>query len=241
MAKPRELYSGAAPQAMSMMGMGIADAYANAGRLEGQGYAALGQGIGEGLKAAGQYIKEVKEIEKQNKSYENLLKNDIGRKFLGVSSEDADQYLAMLKDEKPSVKNKLLGSLFDDAMKARMINRELEGKKMLQTSEFDLRKDLQEKELAQKEYLQKLQIEAQLQLPYEQGRARSIYPETKGTPMPAMSLDPFAGIGGGASAQPSPTSTMPPAVEPPRRRPYNPFAVSNPFTGTQPFGLGVTR
>lgn len=142
MAKPRELYSGAAPQAMSLMGMGIADAYANAGRLEGQGYAALGQGIGEGLKAAGQYIKEVKEIEKQNKSYENLLKNDIGRKFLGVSPEDADQYLAMIKDEKPSVKNKLLGSFFDDAMKAKIAQREQTGKKELiqESGRVDMRK-----------------------------------------------------------------------------------------------------
>lgn len=132
MAKPRELYSGAAPQAMSMMGMGIADAYANAGRIEGQGYMALGQGIGEGLKAAGQYIKQVKEIEKQNKSYENLLKNDVGRKFLGVSPEDADQYLAMLKDEKPSVKNKLLSQFFDQSVKAKMFGMEQSGKQKLQ-------------------------------------------------------------------------------------------------------------
>ena len=41
MARPRELYSGAAPQAMSMMGAGIADAYANAGRIEGQGMTAI--------------------------------------------------------------------------------------------------------------------------------------------------------------------------------------------------------
>lgn len=52
MAKPRELYSGAAPQAMSMMGQGIADAYANVGRIQGQGYAALGQGIAQGITSA---------------------------------------------------------------------------------------------------------------------------------------------------------------------------------------------
>ena len=56
MARPRELYSGAAPQAMSMMGQGIADAYANAGRIEGQGMAAMGQGIAQGLTSAASSI-----------------------------------------------------------------------------------------------------------------------------------------------------------------------------------------
>ena len=56
MARPRELYSGPAPQAMSMMGQGIADAYANAGRIEGQGMAAMGQGIAQGITSAASSI-----------------------------------------------------------------------------------------------------------------------------------------------------------------------------------------
>jgi hypothetical protein len=132
MAKPRELYSGPAPQAMSLMGMGIADAYANAGRIEGQGYAALGQGIGQGLQAVGSYVKQIKDTENENRSYENLLKNKIGQKFLNISSDDADSYLAMLKDEKPSVKNKLLSQFFDQSVKAKMFGMEQGGKVKLQ-------------------------------------------------------------------------------------------------------------
>lgn len=56
MARPRELYNTPAPQAMSMMGAGIADAYANAGRIEGQGMQALGQGIAQGLTSAASSI-----------------------------------------------------------------------------------------------------------------------------------------------------------------------------------------
>lgn len=68
MARPRELYSGPAPQAMSLMGQGIADAYANIGRIEGQGMAALGQGIAQGIGAIGQAYGDYKKMQSQVKS-----------------------------------------------------------------------------------------------------------------------------------------------------------------------------
>ena len=72
MARPRELYSGAAPQAMSMMGQGIADAYANAGRIEGQGMAAMGQGIAQGITAVAGAYGDYKKMQSQVKSSENF-------------------------------------------------------------------------------------------------------------------------------------------------------------------------
>lgn len=68
MARPRELYSGAAPQAMSQMGAGIADAYANVGRIQGQGMAALGQGIAQGISAVGEAYGDYKKMQSQVKS-----------------------------------------------------------------------------------------------------------------------------------------------------------------------------
>jgi len=68
MARPRELYSGAAPQAMSMMGAGIADAYARAGEIEGRGMQAMGQGIVQGLAAMGQAYGEYKKKQSQVKA-----------------------------------------------------------------------------------------------------------------------------------------------------------------------------
>jgi hypothetical protein len=56
MARPRELFNTPAPQAMSMMGQGIADAYARAGEIEGKGMMAMGQGIAQGLTSAASSI-----------------------------------------------------------------------------------------------------------------------------------------------------------------------------------------
>jgi hypothetical protein len=107
MARPRELYNTPAPQAMSMMGQGIADAYANVGRIEGQGMQALGQGIAQGITSAASsvasYMKEAKQLESQNKSYENFLNNKVGQSMLGYSEKDAKQLIEEAK--KMSVDN----------------------------------------------------------------------------------------------------------------------------------------
>jgi hypothetical protein len=72
MAKPRELFNTPAPQAMSLMGQGIADAYANVGRIHGQGYQALGQGIAQGITAAAGAYGDYKKMQSQVKSSENF-------------------------------------------------------------------------------------------------------------------------------------------------------------------------
>jgi len=72
MARPRELYSGAAPQAMSLMGAGIADAYANVGRIEGQGMQAMGEGIARGITAAAGAVADYKKMSSQVKASENF-------------------------------------------------------------------------------------------------------------------------------------------------------------------------
>lgn len=68
MARPRELYNTPAPQAMSMMGAGIADAYARAGEIEGRGMQAMGQGIAQGLAAMGQAYGDYKKMQSQVKA-----------------------------------------------------------------------------------------------------------------------------------------------------------------------------
>jgi hypothetical protein len=68
MARPRELYNTPAPQAMSMMGQGIADAYARAGEIEGKGMMAMGQGIAQGLTAMGQAYGDYKKMQSQVKA-----------------------------------------------------------------------------------------------------------------------------------------------------------------------------
>jgi hypothetical protein len=68
MARPRELFNTPAPQAMSQMGAGIAEAYANVGRIQGQGMAALGQGIAQGITAVGEAYGDYKKMQSQVKS-----------------------------------------------------------------------------------------------------------------------------------------------------------------------------
>ena len=72
MARPRELYNTPAPQAMSQMGAGIAEAYANVGRTQGQGMAALGQGIAQGITAVAGAYGDYKKMQSQVKSSENF-------------------------------------------------------------------------------------------------------------------------------------------------------------------------
>lgn len=72
MAKPRELFNTPAPQAMSLMGQGIADAYANVGRIEGQGMQAMGEGIARGITAAAGAVADYKKMSSQVKASENF-------------------------------------------------------------------------------------------------------------------------------------------------------------------------
>jgi hypothetical protein len=74
MAKPRELFNTPAPQAMSLMGQGIADAYANVGRIEGQGMQAMGEGIARGITAAAGAVADYKKMSSQVKSSEGFYK-----------------------------------------------------------------------------------------------------------------------------------------------------------------------
>jgi hypothetical protein len=130
MARPRELFNTPAPQAMSQMGQGIADAYARAGEIEGKGYMALGQGIAQGITSAASavagYMKEAKQLESQNKSYENLLKNSLVQNMLfqdkqgpeGVitAKDQASQFIAQTADMKPSEKNMVYNMIVPPAI-----------------------------------------------------------------------------------------------------------------------------
>jgi hypothetical protein len=115
---------------MSLMGQGIADAYANVGRIEGQGMAAMGEGIAKGITSAASavagYMKEAKQLESQNKSYENLLKNSLVQNMLfqdkqgpeGVitAKDQASQFIAQTADMKPSEKNMVYNMIVPPAI-----------------------------------------------------------------------------------------------------------------------------
>lgn len=126
MAKPRELYSGPAPErTFAQMGAGIADAYANVGRIEGQGMQAMGQGIAQGITSAASsiagYMKEVKQMESQNKSFENLLKNPAGQKLLGMDPASAEQFLAQAKQLNAQEQNQMFNFALPSLMQQNFV------------------------------------------------------------------------------------------------------------------------
>ena len=125
MARPRELFNTPAPQAMSMMGQGIADAYARAGEIEGKGMLALGQGIAQGLTSAASsvagYMKEVKQMESQNKSFENLLKNPAGQKLLGMDQASAEKFLVDAKQLNARDQNQLFNFALPNMMQQNFV------------------------------------------------------------------------------------------------------------------------
>ncbi len=112
------------------MGQGIADAYANVGQIEGRGYAALGESIAKGITGAASavagYAKEQKQIESQNKAYDNLFKNPLvqnmffqdkqGPEGVITAKEQASQFLAQTADMKPSEKNMFFNTIVPPAI-----------------------------------------------------------------------------------------------------------------------------
>jgi hypothetical protein len=125
MAKPRELFTTPAPQAMGQMGAGIAEAYANVGRIHGQGMAAMGESIGKGIQAGvsayTEHLKETKQIESQNKSFESLLKNSEGRKLLGMDKASAEQFLAEAKQLNARDQNQMFNFALPNMMQQNFV------------------------------------------------------------------------------------------------------------------------
>jgi hypothetical protein len=115
---------------MSMMGAGIADAYANAGAIEGRGMAAMGESIAKGITGAASaiagYAKEQKQLESQNKAYDNLFKNPLvqnmffqdkqGPEGVITAKDQASQFLAQTADMKPSEKNMFYNTIVPPAI-----------------------------------------------------------------------------------------------------------------------------
>jgi hypothetical protein len=87
---------------MSLMGQGIADAYARAGEIEGKGYMALGQGIAQGLTAAGGAIGDYKKMSSQVKADAaafNSFKDYLPAKFVGLQQAMENDPSASLLDK----------------------------------------------------------------------------------------------------------------------------------------------
>lgn len=239
MAKPRELFNTPAPQAMSQMGAGIADAYANVGRIHGQGMAAMGESIGKGIQAAVGAYAGYKQQQAQAKSYEGFLKNPLGQKMLGIDAGTADGYIKAAKD---------MGGAADQVKFYEMgISTMMQNTSAIEKmkAEFGFNQQLQAERLGNEAALQGARINAAYNQAWVDAQAKAAYGTGSGAALPALNPDPFASLRGGGSPTPIPyavsqapaASAMPQQTVP--RRPIfrdviDPFGTERRLTlGTQ--------
>lgn len=83
--KPREMYSGAAPAAMGMMGQGLTEVGANIGNIIQQGYAQAGQAIGQGLKTVGEAYGQYKSAKSSNDIFKIMVDDPQYRDLIGIA------------------------------------------------------------------------------------------------------------------------------------------------------------
>lgn len=118
MAKPRDLYSGPAPQAMGMMGVGIADAYARAGEIEGKGMQALGQGLAQGIEQAGKAFAGYVMDKKDFAATKAMALSPQYQRALGINEEQAKQIVQDMDRVQGAggyrAANQQFGNLFKD-------------------------------------------------------------------------------------------------------------------------------
>lgn len=160
MAKPINLYQGAAPAAMAQMGQGLSEAGARIGQSLQRGYESMGQGLASGISAAAGAYKEYKDLQSQVKGSEKMF-------------ESLKSYLP--KDVQTAFDNQIQelntnGSLKDKAAFYEQAKSFL-GSSVANT--FAIQK--QQKELDAAMARQSAQIEAQQMQPYIEGSSKLLY------------------------------------------------------------------
>lgn len=232
MAKPRELFNTPAPQAMSQMGQGIADAYARAGAIEGAGYKALGEGLAQGItQAAGAYSNykqmssQVKSAEKfyQSMKDSNAITPEMAK---GIDTTiNSEEYKNMGTAEKADYWNNV------KSFTGNAISNQMAMDKM--KAEFGYNQILQNARLGTETANQQARILAGYNMPWVEAQAKSSYPTGSNAMLPGVNPGLFSGIGatpqGMQATQGAMQSNMTPVQ--PARPAYNPF--------NQPRQLGI--
>jgi hypothetical protein len=214
MAKPRELYNGPAPQAMSLMGAGIADAYANVGRIHGEGYKAMGAGIAQGITAAASAYAGYKQQQSQAKSYEGFLKNPLGQKMLGIDAGTADSYIAAAKSMGGAAEQ---NQFYQMGIPTMMQNTSAMEK---MKAEFGFNQQLQGARLGNETALQNARIDAAYNQAWTDAQAKATYGTGAGAALPGFNPNLFSGVG--ATPQATQGGVMPMPMQT-QRPAYNPF------------------
>jgi hypothetical protein len=214
MAKPRELYNGPAPQAMSQMGAGIADAYANVGRIHGEGYKAMGASIAQGIQAGASAYAAHKQQQSQAKAYEGFLNNELGQKALGINAETAKGYIAAAKDMGgPAAQIQFYQMGIPTMMQNTSAMEKMK-------AEFGFNQQLQGARLGNETALQNARIDAAYNQAWTDAQAKATYGTGAGAALPGFNPNLFSGVG--ATPQATQGGVMPMPMQT-QRPAYNPF------------------
>jgi len=87
------MFGGQAPIAMAQMGQGWPQVGASIANSTLAGYEGIAKGIGAGIASVADAYAKHKEMQQTNKAYENLIKNPVAQKALGLNADTAQQFL----------------------------------------------------------------------------------------------------------------------------------------------------
>lgn len=114
MGKPIDLFRGQAPQAMTLMGQGVADAYARAGEIEGNARSQLGQTLGSAFMQAASIYGQNAALEKKFNANYKAVKTD--PELFGMTANDVETIGSLSKGMSASEKYDFLSTFMGQAV-----------------------------------------------------------------------------------------------------------------------------
>jgi len=110
------MFAGQAPAAMAQMGAGWPQVGASIANSTLAGYEGMAKGIGAGIASVADAYAKHKEMQQTNKAYENLVKNPVAQKALGLNADTAQQFLMQADNLGTKEKHNLFSTFIPMAM-----------------------------------------------------------------------------------------------------------------------------
>jgi len=110
------MFAGQAPAAMAQMGAGWPQVGASIANSTLAGYEGMAKGIGAGIASIADAYAKHKEMQQTNKAYENLVKNPVAQKALGLNADTAQQFLMQADNLGTKEKHNLFSTFIPMAM-----------------------------------------------------------------------------------------------------------------------------
>jgi len=191
--KPEQMFAGQAPAAMAQMGAGWPQVGASIANSTLAGYEGMAKGIGAGIASVADAYAKHKEMQQTNKAYENLVKNPVAQKALGLNADTAQQFLMQADNLGTKEKHNLFSTFIPMTLQQNALQQKTDTEKQLASDRIAAENwRALEAERAASERT-KMQIEGQQAMPWIQGSAAVLQQGNLGGMYPNKN----AGYGGG--------------------------------------------